>query len=90
MQFQNQITLYFNNTNVLLIDNFIWGHGRSSFEGERKVNIALFNPMKRHEDENYEINKDKKDIIDEIKKISKNSKYIFLASDNDREGESIS
>jgi DNA topoisomerase-1 len=42
---------------------------------------------------NYEITfkdmKDKKDVIDNIKKLAKNAKYIIGAQDNDREGHSI-
>ena len=34
--------------------------------------------------------KDHKDIIDELKKLSKNAKTVYLATDPDREGEAIS
>ena len=38
----------------------------------------------------YEISKDKKDVVKELKKLAKDAETIFLASDDDREGEAIS
>lgn len=38
----------------------------------------------------YEVSKDKKDVIKELKKLSKDADMIYLASDDDREGEAIS
>ncbi len=38
----------------------------------------------------YEISKDKKDVVKELKKLSKDAETIYLASDDDREGEAIS
>jgi DNA topoisomerase-1 len=38
----------------------------------------------------YEIPKEKKDVIKELKKLAQNSDLIYLASDDDREGEAIS
>ena len=38
----------------------------------------------------YEISKDKKDVIKELKKLSKDAETVYLASDDDREGEAIS
>lgn len=38
----------------------------------------------------YEISKDKKDVIKELKKLAKDAETIYLASDDDREGEAIS
>lgn len=38
----------------------------------------------------YEISKDKKEVIKELKKLSKDAEMIYLASDDDREGEAIS
>ncbi len=37
----------------------------------------------------YEVSKDKKDVISKLKKASKDSETVFLASDDDREGEAI-
>ena len=38
---------------------------------------------------NYIISPDKKKVVDELKKLSKDAKMIWLASDEDREGEAI-
>ena len=38
----------------------------------------------------YEINPDKKAVIKSLKKLVKDSEYVYLASDDDREGEAIS
>lgn len=38
----------------------------------------------------YEISKDKKEVIKELKKLAKDAELIYLASDDDREGEAIS
>lgn len=38
----------------------------------------------------YEVNDDKKDVVRELKKLAKQSKIVYLASDDDREGEAIS
>ena len=38
----------------------------------------------------YEINPDKKEIVKQLKKLAKEADLIFLASDDDREGEAIS
>lgn len=39
---------------------------------------------------NYVINKDKKDVVKELKKCVKDADYVYLATDPDREGEAIS
>jgi DNA topoisomerase I len=38
----------------------------------------------------YEINPDKKEVVKQLQKLAKEAKFIFLASDDDREGEAIS
>lgn len=38
----------------------------------------------------YEVTADKKDVIRELKKLAKNATIVYLASDDDREGEAIS
>ncbi|HWB65193.1 MAG TPA: type I DNA topoisomerase [Chitinophagales bacterium] len=39
---------------------------------------------------NYEVSDEKKDVIKELKKLAKGAKDIYLATDEDREGEAIS
>jgi len=39
---------------------------------------------------NYVINKDKKDVVKQLKKCVKEADYVYLATDPDREGEAIS
>ena len=39
---------------------------------------------------NYVINKDKKDVVKDLKKCVKEADYVYLATDPDREGEAIS
>ncbi|HCC30109.1 MAG TPA: DNA topoisomerase I, partial [Marinilabiliales bacterium] len=38
---------------------------------------------------NYEISPDKKKVVTELKKIAKEAQMVWLASDEDREGEAI-
>ncbi|MBA3666063.1 MAG: DNA topoisomerase I, partial [Bacteroidetes bacterium] len=38
----------------------------------------------------YEVQPDKEKVINELKKLSKNAEMVWLASDEDREGEAIS
>ena len=38
----------------------------------------------------YEISKDKEDVINELKKLVKKADVVWLATDEDREGEAIS
>lgn len=38
----------------------------------------------------YQVNDDKKDVVRELKKLAKQSSLVYLASDDDREGEAIS
>lgn len=61
-----------------------YGHVRDLPKGDTAINIEEgFRPT-------YEISPDKKDVIKELKKLSKNAEMIYLASDDDREGEAIS
>jgi DNA topoisomerase-1 len=39
---------------------------------------------------NYEVPADKKPLITELKKLAKNAEFVWLATDEDREGEAIS
>ncbi|WP_224998873.1 type I DNA topoisomerase [Cesiribacter sp. SM1] len=61
-----------------------YGHVRDLPKDDMAIDIANgFNPT-------YEISNDKKDIIKQLKKLAKEAENIFLASDDDREGEAIS
>lgn len=61
-----------------------YGHVRDLPKGDKAIDIANgFKPT-------YEISADKKDVIRELKKLTKDADTVFLASDDDREGEAIS
>ncbi|MCC5921031.1 MAG: type I DNA topoisomerase [Cyclobacteriaceae bacterium] len=61
-----------------------YGHVRDLPKGNEAIDISNgFQPT-------YEISKDKKEVIKELKKLVKSSEIIYLASDDDREGEAIS
>jgi DNA topoisomerase-1 len=61
-----------------------YGHIRDLPKGDKAIDIENgFTPT-------YEVTKDKKEVISNLKKLVKNSEIVFLASDDDREGEAIS
>lgn len=61
-----------------------YGHIRDLSKSDKAVDIANnFNPL-------YEIPDDKKSLIAELKKLSKDAEMVWLATDEDREGEAIS
>ena len=61
-----------------------YGHVRDLPKGDKAIDIANgFAPT-------YEVTADKKKVIAELKKLVKTSETIYLASDDDREGEAIS
>ena len=61
-----------------------YGHVRDLPKGNDAIDVANnFAPT-------YEISKDKKDVVRELKKLAKDAEMIYLASDDDREGEAIS
>lgn len=61
-----------------------YGHVRNLPKNNNAINIENgFTPT-------YEVTKDKKNIIVELKKMLKETKIVYLASDDDREGEAIS
>lgn len=61
-----------------------YGHVRDLPKGDKAIDIKNgFKPT-------YEITADKKDVIKQLKKLAKEAETIFLASDDDREGEAIS
>ena len=61
-----------------------YGHVRDLPKGDKAIDIENgFKPT-------YEITSDKKEVIKQLKKWAKESETIYLASDDDREGEAIS
>ncbi|MEO9964387.1 MAG: type I DNA topoisomerase [Reichenbachiella sp.] len=61
-----------------------YGHVRDLQKGNNAIDIENgFLPT-------YEVSNDKKDVIRELKKLAKGAETIYLASDDDREGEAIS
>lgn len=61
-----------------------YGHVRDLPKGDKAIDKENgFKPT-------YEISADKKNVIKELKKLAKESETIYLASDDDREGEAIS
>ncbi|RKQ43386.1 DNA topoisomerase I [Roseivirga pacifica] len=61
-----------------------YGHVRDLPKGDKAIDIEnKFKPT-------YEVTADKKDVIRQLRKLSKDSSTIYLASDDDREGEAIS
>ena len=61
-----------------------YGHVRDLRKDDKAIDIEHgFEPT-------YEISKDKKDVIKELKKLAKDAELVYLASDDDREGEAIS
>ncbi|MEP0368073.1 MAG: type I DNA topoisomerase [Cyclobacteriaceae bacterium] len=61
-----------------------YGHVRDLPKGDKAIDIENgFKPT-------YEVSSDKKDVIRELKKLTKAAETIYLASDDDREGEAIS
>jgi len=61
-----------------------YGHVRDLPKGDKAIDKANgFKPT-------YEVTADKKAVIKELKKLVKESEMVYLASDDDREGEAIS
>lgn len=61
-----------------------YGHVRDLPKGDKAIDIKNgFLPT-------YEITSDKKEVIKQLKKLAKEAETIYLASDDDREGEAIS
>lgn len=60
------------------------GHVRDLPKGDLHIDVEKdFEPT-------YEISPDKKDVIKQLKKLAKDAEMVYLASDEDREGEAIS
>lgn len=61
-----------------------YGHVRDLPKGDKAIDKENgFKPT-------YEITKDKVDVVRQLKKLVKNAEMVYLASDDDREGEAIS
>ncbi|MBO7068575.1 MAG: type I DNA topoisomerase [Bacteroidaceae bacterium] len=60
-----------------------YGHIRDLKKRTFSVDVNTFTPQ-------YEVPNDKKSVVDNLKKLSKEAKTVWLASDEDREGEAIS
>ncbi|MEP7263509.1 MAG: type I DNA topoisomerase [Bacteroidota bacterium] len=61
-----------------------YGHVRDLVKNDKGINIEKnFEPV-------YEVSVDKAKVVDELKKLSKSAKTVWLATDEDREGEAIS
>ncbi|WP_114751053.1 type I DNA topoisomerase [Pleomorphovibrio marinus] len=61
-----------------------YGHVRDLPKGENAIDIKnKFKPT-------YEVSPDKKEVIKQLKAMVKDAEIVFLASDDDREGEAIS
>ncbi|HUM48151.1 MAG TPA: type I DNA topoisomerase, partial [Chitinophagales bacterium] len=71
-----------------LDDNFIvkssYGHIRDLPKSDKAINIA------NHYEPTYEISAEKKDVVKELKRLAKDAGDVWLATDEDREGEAIS
>ena len=61
-----------------------YGHIRDLAKGNAAIDVA--NNFAQH----YEVPADKKAIVAELKKLAKTAEMVWLASDEDREGEAIS
>lgn len=61
-----------------------YGHVRDLPKGDNAIDVKnRFKPT-------YEVTPDKKDVIKQLKSLVKDSEMVYLASDDDREGEAIS
>lgn len=61
-----------------------FGHVRDLPKGDKAVDIQHgFKPV-------YEVSSDKKEVVSKLKKLAKEAETVWLATDDDREGESIS
>jgi len=61
-----------------------FGHIRDLAKNDKAIDIANnFQP-------NYEVSEDKQKIVTELKKLTKQAEMVWLATDEDREGEAIS
>jgi DNA topoisomerase-1 len=61
-----------------------YGHIRDLAKGDEAINV------KKNFEPHYEVPDEKKAVVNELKKLSKQADMVWLASDEDREGEAIS
>lgn len=61
-----------------------YGHIRDLVKGDMAIDIE------NNFTQTYEVPADKKQVVAELKKLAKNAEMVWLASDEDREGEAIS
>jgi DNA topoisomerase-1 len=61
-----------------------YGHIRDLVKSEDAIDIS------RNFEQKYEVPTDKKQVVSELKKLAKEAEIVWLASDEDREGEAIS
>src|SRR3984885_275647 len=61
-----------------------YGHIRDLVKSDDAINIA------KNFEQKYEVPADKKQMVSELKKLAKEADMVWLASDEDREGEAIS
>nr|WP_121272772.1 type I DNA topoisomerase [Pedobacter schmidteae] len=61
-----------------------YGHIRDLVKGDMAIDIA------NNFAQTYEVPSDKKQVVAELKKLAKDAEMVWLASDEDREGEAIS
>ncbi|WP_432712289.1 type I DNA topoisomerase [Pedobacter sp.] len=61
-----------------------YGHIRDLVKGDMAIDIA------NNFSQTYEVPSDKKQVVAELKKLAKEAEMVWLASDEDREGEAIS
>ncbi len=59
------------------------GHVRDLPKGNNSINIE------KNYEPTYEVSADKKEVISKLKKLSADAEMVYLASDDDREGEAI-
>jgi len=61
-----------------------FGHVRDLVKNDKAIDVNNnFNPL-------YEVSADKSKVVDELRRLAKKAKMVWLATDEDREGEAIS
>jgi DNA topoisomerase-1 len=61
-----------------------YGHIRDLIKTDDAINVG------NNFEQRYEVPSDKKAVVNELKKLAKDAEMVWLASDEDREGEAIS